>query len=471
MKTKAVLCLLVLFCLSVILLFSQGKPSSPPARPRKPASSTTSTIALEDKLHIRLQFHPQDAASHKQLIDILKKRYAFRAIVTEDARWLRNNPNDFLALIELTSYSKAALNDPEFAIAQLRAYLGRVSRDEDPESYDNFTDQLAGELERRGRTDEALLLFAELVRLNPNEAGFWADYGDALSLLGRHSEALKALHHAIEMDPSEESLHQALAEALLNAGDLKGAETEYRAALSLYEAQKREPTDARQSFMSELAKGQAERHEEGYLAELHLKLAHILLLEKKYDEAVAQTKSALDADQYQFTAFYLRAQVYEANGDANAARKARDDAIAAIGKQATKEKLSGKERSEIDPRVLFLNDTLWNKESGYPAFPLEIVSILEPRIASLSTAERVALSSSYLALGRVNAAKEQWERAIAADPAADNAAGHANLGRELLKAGAVSEALPHLQRAYELDPQNVTYRTDYEMMREKVQKH
>jgi tetratricopeptide (TPR) repeat protein len=186
---------------------------------------------------------------------------------------VRNNPRDFVALLELTSYSKG-LNDPEFSIAQLRAFLSRISRDENPEFYDNLTDQLAGELEKRGRIDEALALFAELVRLNPNEASFWAGYGSVLSGLGRHEEAIRALHRAIELGPSEYVLHEVLAASLVNSGDLASAETEYRAALSLYEAQykKGESSD---TLGRKLVKIQAENHAELFLAETRLKLAHV----------------------------------------------------------------------------------------------------------------------------------------------------------------------------------------------------
>lgn len=458
--------LLVSTCLTSTASRAQGKA----AQSKRPAA--TSTVPEEDKLRIDLQFHPHDAAAHKQLIDLLHKKYAFRAIVAEDADWIRNNPRDFEALIELTSFSKEALNDPEFSIAHLRSFLDGLPRKENPEWYDNLTDQLAAELEKRGHTDQALPLLAEQVRLNPNDAGFWADYGGALSGLGRHSEAIRSLRRAIELDPSEDVFHKVLAEALLSSGDPSGAETEYKAALSLYESEykKGEATNASQSFMRQLIKTQAANHEEGVLAETRLKFAHVLLLEKKYDEAIAQTKAALDADQYDFPAFYLRAEVLDAKGDHDQAGKVRDEAASAIRKQADKEYAADKKRPDIDPRVLFLNDTLWNEKSGHPAFPSEIVSILEPRIATLSAPERVELATAYFTQGRAAEGKQQWEKAMATDSTTDNPVGHWNLGQELLNAGAVNDAFPHLQRAYELDPQNLTYRMDYERAREKLQK-
>ena len=108
---------------------------------------------------------------------------------------------------------------------------------------------------------------------------------------------------------------------------------------------------------------------------------------------------------------------------------------------------------------------------GFPAFPSEIVLILEPRIASLSSLERVQLAHAYFALGRVTDGKEQWEKAIASEPQLDNPISQFDLGEQLLKSGALNAALPHLQRAYELDPQNVTYRMDYESVRQQLNQH
>ena len=98
----------------------------------------------------------------------------------------------------------------------------------------------------------------------------------------------------------------------------------------------------------------------------------------------------------------------------------------------------------------------------------EIVSILEPRIASRSSFERVELALAYFALGRVPSGEQQWEKAIASDLEIDNAVSHSNLGEQLLKSGALGDALPHLRRAYELDPQNATFRMDYDATRQRL---
>jgi tetratricopeptide (TPR) repeat protein len=433
-------------------------------------ASKTSGLPDEDRLRMRLQFHPHDADAHKELIKLLDKKYAFRAIVAEDTTWLSNNRSDLWALNEIVSYSENALHDPEYAIVQLRLQLSAVPRKDDPEDFDDWSDQLAAKLQKRGRPREALPLLSELVRLNPNEAGFWADYGDVLSALGQNAEAAKAFRRSIELNPSMDAFHEGFAEALVKSGDLSGAESEYRAALSIYDAQykKGEPTDSYHSFIKGMVKIEAAYGEEHALAETRMKLAHILLLEKKYEDALVQARSALDADHNKFSALYLQAEICDAKGDHNQANEMRNNAAATIQKEAARDPAWKKNKPDIDPRVLFLSDTLWNGESGYPAFPSEIVSILEPRIASLSGFERVELGTAYFALGRMSSGKQQWEKAIASNSEIDNAVSHSNLGEELLKAGALDDALPHLRRAYELDPQNSTFRMGYDIVRQRL---
>lgn len=302
---------------------------------QRPASKT-SGLPDEDRLRMRLQFHPHDADAHKELIKLLDKKYAFRAIVAEDATWLNNNRSDSWALTEIVSYSETALHDPEYAIAQLRLQLAAVPRKDDPEDFDDWSDQLATKLQKRGRPEEALPLLSELVRLNPNEAGFWADYGDLLSALGQHAEAIRAFRRSIEINPSMDAFHEGFAEALVKSGNLNGAESEYRAALSIYDAQykKGEPTDSYHSFIRGMVKIEAAHGEEHALAETRMKLAHILLLDKKYDEALVQAKAALDADHNELAAFYLQAEIYDAKGEHDQANKIRANAAATVQKEA-----------------------------------------------------------------------------------------------------------------------------------------
>jgi tetratricopeptide (TPR) repeat protein len=413
--------------------------------------------------------NPHDADAHKQLIELLRKKFPPRALVMEEATWIKNNPGDYWALTELISFAKIGLDDPEFAIAQERSFLAHASRDADDAQYDFTRSTLAADLDKRGMSEESLKICDDLVRLNPEDASLWAQRSDPLMMLGRVDEAIQSLRHSVEIDPSSEMSHETLADVLVRAGDLRGAETEYRAALSVYEAKykKGETASSWDDLLKRLVNIQAEHHEEGYLAEIHLRLARALMLEKKWEAAVGETRSALEADNTEFAALYLCAEIYDAKGDHGQASKTRETASSVIQKQAANEfsKSPQKDRPQADPRVIFLMDTLWNGKSGYPALPSEIVSILEPRIDNLSAYERAMLATAYFALKRIPEAKAQWEKAISMDSKLDTAIGNHNLGRELLKAGAFSDALPHLQRAYELDPQNMTYRMDYEQAR------
>jgi tetratricopeptide (TPR) repeat protein len=164
----------------------------------------------------------------------------------------------------------------------------------------------------------------------------------------------------------------------------------------------------------------------------------------------------------------FQAEICDARGDHDQADKIRENAATTIQKAVASDK--ARQKTDPDPRVVFLNDTLWNGQSGYPALPSEIVSILEPRLESLSVFERLELASAYFALGRVPSGKQQWEKAMTSGPEFDTATGHFNLCGELLKAGALEEASPHLRRAYELDPQNATFRMDYDAVRQQLGK-
>jgi tetratricopeptide (TPR) repeat protein len=448
-----------------------GRPIAGPQAAAKSLSKGPSAPASEETLRTRLEINPHDASAHEQLVRILEKKYSFRPLVAEYANWTKNNPGDYVALTELVSYAKVALDDPEFAIAQQRSFLAHTSREADDFQYDSARATLADGLNKRGRSEEALEIVDELVRLNPEDASLWAQRSDPLMTLGRVDEAIKSLRHSLEIDPSSEMSHETLADALVRAGDRRGAEAEYRAALSVYEAKykKGETASSWDDLLKRLVNVERQYHAEHSLALTHLKLARDLMLEKQWEGAVGETRSALEADNTEFVALYLCAEIYDAKGDYDQASKTRDMAGSVIQKQAANEfsKSPQKDRPQADPRVIFLMDTLWNGGSGYPALPSEIVSILEPRIDNSSAYERVILATAYFALKRVPEAKAQWEKAIAMDSKLDTAIGNHNLGRQLLEAGAFSYALPHLQRAYELDPQNMTYRTDYELAQAK----
>jgi hypothetical protein len=84
-----------------------------------------------------------------------------------------------------------------------------------------------------GRYADAVGLAARAARAaagGPLEAAAWAVQGQALSTLGRDSEALVALRKAVYLDPDAGDAHFLLAGALARLGDARAASRAYRAA-------------------------------------------------------------------------------------------------------------------------------------------------------------------------------------------------------------------------------------------------
>ncbi|NNM26829.1 MAG: tetratricopeptide repeat protein [Phycisphaerales bacterium] len=70
--------------------------------------------------------------------------------------------------------------------------------------------------------------------------------------------------------------------------------------------------------------------------------------------------------------------------------------------------------------------------------------------AGVTTHWRAKRSDAYLGRGQVDRAREEWNELIRLDP--DSAIGHAQLGMVSVHANELPRAIPHLQRALEIDP-------------------
>jgi tetratricopeptide (TPR) repeat protein len=100
-------------------------------------------------------------------------------------------------------------------------------------------------------------------------------------------------------------------------------------------------------------------------------------------------------------------------------------------------------------------------------FAQQVIAFLEPRVSSLAPLERAVLADAYFAAGRTDRYKQIWQQLFATSEF-DTAKAHGNFAANLLKKNDAAAAIPHFRRAYELDPENLTYRRRYDQARNKA---
>lgn len=91
------------------------------------------------------------------------------------------------------------------------------------------------EAQQRGDFALAATNYQQIVKLQPEFFGAWANLGVALVRLGRFDEAIAAYHSALKLDPSNAPLRMNLALAFYKKPDLR------QAAAELGELLKRDP--------------------------------------------------------------------------------------------------------------------------------------------------------------------------------------------------------------------------------------
>jgi tetratricopeptide (TPR) repeat protein len=430
------------------------------AQKRSPLK-TAPTEPSELKLQLQLRENPHDRNAHQQLIRLLSKKYAFRAQMEEDGRWLRNNPDDYVAEIEMRSLADTATNDPAYAIYIDRFVLANAKREEDPAHYDNVSDRLARALLERGSTDEALAMMEKETQLSPLDFGVWENLGDGLVSAGQFGAAILSYRKAISLDGNQEGPHEGLSEAYVKQKNYHGAITELKAALSIYNEQFHGPAPT-DSYHAALKQMQDITHMEPNLAQLHRKLARVYVANGEFANALAEANAASNpGDPY--GDYYLRALIYDASGDGAKATATRANAHTAILSALSKE--PPKSRANFGewtyPEVAFMST---DDEVGSAH---EIIMLLEPHIlnGNLKSMDVMLLGVSYCTVGRIPDCKAWSRTAMSREPKLDTARNHHILGEALKKGGDTTGAAEEFEQAYQRDPQNTTYRIDYEASR------
>jgi tetratricopeptide (TPR) repeat protein len=239
---------------------------------------------------------------------------------------------------------------------------------------------LAAEMLKDGRLDEAMADVRMALRYGPENAAAYATLGSAMARLGRTDEACAQFERALEIEPNNVLVLTNLGSVLLQAGRVGEAMGRFSRALAL---------------MPGLAKANAG-------------LGDALLQSGRIDDAVTSFRKALMYDPEDVSVL--------ANLGAALAQKGQlEEAIASFQRAI-----------EIDPRFAVARIDLGNALQQRGRSDAAISQFTEAlALAPSSSAAHNGLGFAYLASGRTGQAIEQFQMALASDPG--NAAARKNL--------------------------------------------
>ena len=155
-------------------------------------------------------------------------------------------------------------------------------------------------LSSQGKYEEAIVHFAEVVRINPRSSGAHYNWGNTLGLLGRYDEAIAHYAEAVRLEPDLAEAHGNWGNALVLQGKYEEAQRHFLEALRL------KPDDAEtRIFQGNLLvlQGRIEEAITRYLeavkiephnAEGHYYLGGALARQRGFAAATAQLRLALE---------------------------------------------------------------------------------------------------------------------------------------------------------------------------------
>lgn len=429
---------------SLLWLVVAASPASQDTDLKPVPQSDAKASSDEWALRGRLLANPNDKTSHDALCSLLRNNNDYRRLVAERKAWLENNTWDYSELITLTTEADLFLDDPLYAIDVARRFLSRLDLKDAVYGWAN--DFLGRQLLNSNRFDEAISCFRTALRVEPNREDYLEHLGSALVKADQLNDGIAALKKAIILNPTSLSLHLQLGDAYGRKGDLIGKETEYSAACNLlYNLHKNDPLYSRT---------------DPALSRQLTQLARVQIEHGKYTKANATLNRAIKADPQNFYTHLLRARLLEKQNQPKEAeayrQKARDllNEIRKIEKDNSLGMLS-------QPLIFFV-------ATMYEDFH-EIVRIYKASATPLTTADRAMLSIAYFEIGQAADAIVELDKIHAADQTfLDNAKQYFGYAQQLKKANFIQKAEEYYRKAYEMDPENMTYAYQYEAIKKAV---
>lgn len=150
-------------------------------------------------------------------------------------------------------------------ISAARLYQGVIKRFPDQPDALHFLGVIAGEM---GEVEKAVKLIDRSLQLDPGNAVYFNNYGNALRQAGAPMDATAAYRRAVQLAPDYAVAHNNLGIALSRGGELEKAERSYRRAIAI---------------------------EPGYF-DAHNNLGTCLYIQRRLEDAVAAFHGAIAAD-------------------------------------------------------------------------------------------------------------------------------------------------------------------------------
>ncbi|MCC3415115.1 tetratricopeptide repeat protein [Microcoleus sp. PH2017_02_FOX_O_A] len=299
--------------------------------------------------------------------------------------------------------------------------------------------QTAQKLEREGKLEEAIAIYAQAIQANPNNSEFHRSLGEVLQRLGRHSEAIASYRQAIELQPKFSKAYHNLGNALGQLKQWESAIASYRQAIEL------KPNLPTAYYRLGEALQQLGEMEEAIVAyrqaielnpnnpDFHHSLGEFWRQQGKYQEAIACYRQAIELQPKFFKAYHNL-------GNALGQLKQWSEAIA-----------SYRQAIELNPNIpelqFSLGELLQQQGRHSEAIPCYRQAIeLQPKF-----------SKAYHNLGNALGQMKQWSEAIASYRQAIELKPNLptacyRLGEALQQLGQIDEAIASYRKAIELKP-------------------